>query len=430
MLTEEQKATMFDLTVKKVEFWLAFRDYVNEVKTYIDYPYGSLQRLVTEYRDFLAELVDQDEEDTTISSFRTDLIRFVRFLARQEWFEIPIKIQVDSSDQRSRVIREWMIRWGDTPQSVAQTLIGDADAWHEIAIANDLEYPYFTDDRNYVRELYATGNVTFTIPGTLSGSYVIPNGTILVATTEEHTDLRFKTTAQGTITSGNTSVIVPAECLTSGPAGNVPPNTIKTVESTIPRELFTLAVSILGTDTAGNDDTEAKSPKILTQAAVNNNAAFSGGRIKRVALLGETVRVPVPIERAEMAMIGPDQIYGTDLSVSGGILGIGNAGDLALATGVNNIAEAVEKRLLTEKGDMIHHSLYGTELHRLGGGIATDTALDLIVTDIEEAILGDPRIERIEKMEADFDQQTLVVKFLARVKNTDNLLPMRVEVPA
>jgi hypothetical protein len=40
---------------------------------------------------------------------------------------------------------EYMVRTGDTLQSIAQRLLGDAQLWMDIADSNSLTYPYISD---------------------------------------------------------------------------------------------------------------------------------------------------------------------------------------------------------------------------------------------------------------------------------------------
>ena len=63
----------------------------------------------------------------------------------------------------------------------------------------------------------ASGNLTFTINSVLEDDYVIPADTLV---TSSESNLDYVTLIDGTILSGETSVTVPAECVTSGYDGN------------------------------------------------------------------------------------------------------------------------------------------------------------------------------------------------------------------
>ena len=71
----------------------------------------------------------------------------------------------------------------------------------------------------------ATGSVTFTISSTLTEDYVIPDGTILMATN----GIEFTTVNDTTIYTGDTTATGIVECLTVGSDGNVPSGSLTTI---------------------------------------------------------------------------------------------------------------------------------------------------------------------------------------------------------
>lgn len=86
------------------------------------------------------------------------------------------------------------------------------------------ENPLLATPRNQGQE--ATGILTFSIPEVSTGDYVIPEGT-LVGNEE---GLEFVTDMEAYIVAGDTSVDVPATCLTIGADGNVKANTITIID--------------------------------------------------------------------------------------------------------------------------------------------------------------------------------------------------------
>lgn len=44
------------------------------------------------------------------------------------------------------VLSQYTIKRGDTLQIIAQTLLGDANAWMRIALLNDMDYPFISDN--------------------------------------------------------------------------------------------------------------------------------------------------------------------------------------------------------------------------------------------------------------------------------------------
>lgn len=84
---------------------------------------------------------------------------------------------------------------------------------------------------NIVREEanYATGEVVFSRSDTASTDYLIPAGTI-VQTNGENT-IKFETTEQKSLLSGNSSVTIPVKAIEGGLESNVAANTVVTFET-------------------------------------------------------------------------------------------------------------------------------------------------------------------------------------------------------
>ena len=66
-------------------------------------------------------------------------------------------------------------------------------------------------------------------------------------------------------------------------------------------------------------------------------------------------------------------------------------GDIGTNTGIDNLKQAINTRLLTEKGSLVMHPTYGTSLADDFGLPVQDVA-PIINNDISQAILTDPRV--------------------------------------
>ncbi len=81
-------------------------------------------------------------------------------------------------------------------------------------------------------------------------------------------------------------------------------------------------------------------------------------------------------------------------------LGPGGKGlmvDLAIASGRDNLAQAILMRLLTPRGELaaLGHPQYGSRLHELVGEVNTETKRNLVRLYILETLQREPRIEKI-----------------------------------
>lgn len=85
----------------------------------------------------------------------------------------------------------------------------------------------------------SSGSVTFTLEAPLSDNFTIPADTLL---SSSETELDFTTLSDCIILAGETSATAPCECLTEGTDGNVPAESIDTIEDdTIDTEIVSVS---------------------------------------------------------------------------------------------------------------------------------------------------------------------------------------------
>lgn len=77
--------------------------------------------------------------------------------------------------------------------------------------------------------------------------------------------------------------------------------------------------------------------------------------------------------------------------------GKGQMVDLTIASGRDNLAQAIIMRLLTPRGELaaLGHPQYGSRLHELVGEVNTETKRNLVRLYILETLQREPRIEEI-----------------------------------
>ncbi len=105
-------------------------------------------------------------------------------------------------------------------------------------------------------------------------------------------------------------------------------------------------------------------------------------------------------------------------------------GDLSLRNGLDNVAQAIQNRLLTRKGEMnkLGHSTYGSELYRLIGQPKTWRTKARAEMYIREALNNESRVQEVVsitfpepntlegRFTLDIDIQVKVVNFQEQLK--------------
>ncbi len=78
-----------------------------------------------------------------------------------------------------------------------------------------------------------------------------------------------------------------------------------------------------------------------------------------------------------------------------------SARDLTITQGRDNLVQALKLRLLTARGELgrLGHPRYGSRVHELIGEPLTRPNLELLRRYVRAAILSDPRVAKIVKLE-------------------------------
>ena len=101
-----------------------------------------------------------------------------------------------------------------------------------------------------------------------------------------------------------------------------------------------------------------------------------------------------------------ESLFGNDLRLleSGGVVDIlpDYGGDLALAEGNENIAQALTMRLLVRRGELaaLGWPTYGSRLHELIGGPNNRRTHVILMAHARHAIEQDPRVSKVNGVEA------------------------------
>lgn len=335
------------------------------------------------------------------------------------------------------MIKEYTIKDLDTVQLIAYLFYGDASEWPKIVRFNNLDYPYITNDQNFKTKIKASGMVTFyrvdnpiityqtyndedLVDDTreLDDSYTIddaeefskffmgylfglndypaydeitiPQGTLVNVS---GTGKQYKTVTEAKILSGSDSVDVLVECVFPGMWGNVGAGAINEIDPSTP----------------------------VTNVKVTNATAFTNGAIYNVKKTGEKILIPVDIEdtRAVTRENYLDILGGEDLMLfDTGDLDGDVYGDLASVSGIMNIAYRIKHRLETERGELVYHPEYGSNLAKL---IARNEPFidKMIQLEIMETIMQDFAVEKVEILKMVKSSDKLYVKCNIQLVNQE-----------
>lgn len=113
-----------------------------------------------------------------------------------------------------------------------------------------------------------------------------------------------------------------------------------------------------------------------------------------VILAGQKIKVPT-IDGIGGNGVDADRVYGRDASLTGKRLGVTVSGDLAVFSGVDNLRQQLEHRVVTPKGQLVFHPKYGSFLHRLMGSKNGPIASILASDYVRAALASDYRVRSV-----------------------------------
>jgi hypothetical protein len=136
--------------------------------------------------------------------------------------------------QETKSIVQYQVKQGDTLEKLSLRFMGDAETWLQVAILNALDYPYLSDDSDFVRDVRASGEVVFSRADGSTGDIVIPEGYVVYALATAVSDAKsYATTEESTIPDGQSSVTAPVESSVVGEFGNTAGLTVAALSEAI-----------------------------------------------------------------------------------------------------------------------------------------------------------------------------------------------------
>lgn len=294
--------------------------------------------------------------------------------------------------QQTTKILAYTVRQGDCLERIALKYMGTAENWLQLAILNNLDYPYISDDLTFQRKIKATGTVTFTRTAATTGAITIPAGSSVSIPATVNAPARYYTTdAQCVILNGTNSIDQAITAVSPGEAWNAPSLTVNTLN---------FAVTNLGT--------------------VKNANPITGGTLLNVKLPGDTLLVYIDASGAtgtvgvNTGALQGDAFYAALLGVDIGLdkngdLQADSRGGLALVAGMANLRDAIRHRLQIPLAWYPYYPEYGTGIEKAIGQRGETYWLQWAGIEAERTVRSDPRVSSVQNMKVTYSSGVLTI---------------------
>ena len=127
-----------------------------------------------------------------------------------------------------------------------------------------------------------------------------------------------------------------------------------------------------------------------------------------VVLTGRQILVPAP-SPVVTTTTDPDAVFEKDIRLSSDGQILVEGGDFAVVSGAANLVQSVKNRVHTERGELIYHPEYGSNVRRMIGVVNGPTAGLLASQYAKYAVQSDPRINRVTNASASVDGDVVSV---------------------
>lgn len=273
-------------------------------------------------------------------------------------------------------VKFYVIKEGDTLENIWQQH-PYLSSWKVLAEFNHLEYPYLVSPDTDTEEP-ASGYVIFSTPQVATEDIIIPIGTLVGCTLDSHI-YRYITQEEGKITAGqlesNPVLITATE---TGKEYNLPASTINTIFNN-------------------------------SNLTVTNPSSISGGYKLQVKKYGETLYIPIEgsseVRETPVNFVnayGIDIYAGDNLSTEFGMLKKSTNHDLLLVAGLDNLKQALVRRVTTAQGSLLGHPEYGSQFYQYIGKAISYQIPELLKIETARCLKGDPRVKDVSDIEVTF----------------------------
>ena len=129
---------------------------------------------------------------------------------------------------------------------------------------------------------------------------------------------------------------------------------------------------------------------------------------------GSFIRVPAP---SGISSGGAEagQVYGMDCLLAKKRLSVDADGDLAVVSGVKNLRQQLEHRIVTPLGQARYHPDYGCKVWKLLGTVQGPTAGLMGAAYVKTALLSDYRVMQVVATQAEIVDETIRVAATAEI---------------
>lgn len=131
---------------------------------------------------------------------------------------------------------------------------------------------------------------------------------------------------------------------------------------------------------------------LLPPFLVNDPALAAPG----VLLAGQQILLPSAALSTNIST-DPEAVFESDVQM--GVLGelLTDGTDFVVASGRDNLKQALQNRIRTDRGELIFHPRYGCGARRLVGKVNGPTAGLLAAQEVKASLPQDPRVQRVTK---------------------------------
>lgn len=144
-----------------------------------------------------------------------------------------------------------------------------------------------------------------------------------------------------------------------------------------------------------------------------------------VLLTGSPILVPAPAPASSLRQPDAAQAFGADMQLDARGVLMTDGNDFVIVAGAANLTQALKNRVVTERGDLLFHLLYGCDLRRIVGTVNGPTANLLAARSVKKALLQDRRVSTVRNAQATVSGDTINV-----TANADSVVGAPVQVNA
>jgi phage baseplate assembly protein W len=288
-------------------------------------------------------------------------------------------------------IEIYLVKDGDTLQSIAGKVSGNPDRWRDIAFINNLRYPFISNDAEILQGQMSY-SLYITRTAKVGDAVVYVNGINKNITKDAILFFSLKSP----LTNGKFSTVSDVVQIVSVSRDQVPADSRIVISSQL-LNTYDVGTKVDVLTTSNNTTSRVVSPGnfIIVPSGNRNESIVKSDPLNlnnAYAMLGQDIRLD-----------------------DNGLLQADDNGDLQSVLGLDCLNQALNHRLVTERGELQYHPNYGNPLLDYIGQVNSHTLAVLANHETGNTILADPRIRSIRDISTTVRGDTLNVRIIADV---------------